>query len=42
MAGRSEADLLADFSYLEVADIRAALGFAAQLALRRDVELAIQ
>ena len=40
--GRSEADLLADFSYLEEADIRAALGFAAQLAQGHEVELAVQ
>ncbi|MFN0102464.1 MAG: DUF433 domain-containing protein [Bryobacteraceae bacterium] len=41
-AGRSEADLLADFSYLEEADIREALGFAAQLAQGHDVQLGAQ
>ena len=39
-AGRSEAELLADFDYLEEADIREALGFAAQLAQGHEVELA--
>jgi uncharacterized protein (DUF433 family) len=39
-AGRSFADLLADFPYLEEADIRAALGFAAQLAQGHEVQLA--
>lgn len=41
-AGRSEKDLLADFSYLEEADIREALGFAAQLAQGHEVELSVQ
>lgn len=41
-AGRSEAELLADFSYLEEADIREALGFAAQLAQGHEVELSVQ
>lgn len=39
-AGRSTQDLLADFPYLEDADIREALGFAAQLAQGYDVRLA--
>ncbi len=41
-AGRTEKDLLTDFSYLEVEDIREALGFAAQLAQGHHVELAVQ
>ena len=39
-AGRSIADLLADFPYLEEADIREALAYAASLAQGRDVRLA--
>jgi uncharacterized protein (DUF433 family) len=39
-AGRSIPELLADFPYLEEADIREALGYAAQLAQGRDVLLA--
>jgi uncharacterized protein (DUF433 family) len=39
-AGRTVDDLLKDFSYLEDADIRAALAFAAQLAQGRDIALA--
>lgn len=39
-AGRTVEDLLKDFSYLEDADIRAALAFAAQLAQGRDIALA--
>ncbi len=36
-AGRTIEQLLADFPYLEEADIREALGFAAQLAQGHDV-----
>lgn len=39
-AGRSTQDLLNDFPYLEEADIREALGFAAQLAQGHDVRIA--
>jgi len=39
-AGTTEAQLLADFTYLEEADIREALGFAAHLVQGHDVELA--
>jgi uncharacterized protein (DUF433 family) len=39
-AGRSTQDLLTDFPYLEEADIREALGFAAQLAQGHDVRIA--
>ena len=39
-AGRSIPDLLADFPYLEEADIREALAYAASLAQGRDVRLA--
>lgn len=39
-AGRTIEQLLADFPYLEEADIREALGFAAQLAQGYDVPLA--
>lgn len=39
-AGRSIADLLSDFPYLEEADIREALAYAASLAQGRDVLLA--
>ena len=36
-AGRTENELLADFPYLEEADIREALGFAGQLAQGHEV-----
>jgi uncharacterized protein (DUF433 family) len=39
-AGRTVADLLADFPYLEPEDIREALTFAASLAQGREVRLA--
>ena len=39
-AGRTLQDLLADFPYLEEADIRQALGYAAQLAQGHEVSLA--
>lgn len=39
-AGRSTQDLLTDFPYLEEADIREALGFAAQLAQGHEVRVA--
>ncbi len=39
-AGRSIADLLADFPYLEEEDIREALAYAASLAQGREVQLA--
>ncbi len=39
-AGRSIAELLADFPYLEEADILEALAFAAQLAQGYEVQLA--
>jgi uncharacterized protein (DUF433 family) len=39
-AGRTVPELLADFPYLEEADIREALGFAAQLAQGHDVRVA--
>jgi uncharacterized protein (DUF433 family) len=39
-AGRTVEQLLVDFPYLEDADIRAALAFAAQLAQGRDVTFA--
>lgn len=39
-AGRSVADLLVDFPYLEEEDIREALAFAANLAQGREVRLA--
>lgn len=38
-AGRSIADLLADFPYLEEQDIREALAYAASLAQGREVHL---
>ena len=40
-AGRTVEQLLADFAYLEEADIREALGYAAELAQGRDVVIAI-
>jgi uncharacterized protein (DUF433 family) len=39
-AGRSTADLLADFPYLEEQDISEALAYAASLAQGREVHLA--
>jgi uncharacterized protein (DUF433 family) len=39
-AGRTVEQLLGDFPYLEEADIRAALAFAAQLAPGHDIALA--
>jgi len=39
-AGRTIEELLSDFPYLEEADIREALAFAAQLAQGREVTLA--
>ncbi len=39
-AGRTVEELLVDFPYLEEADIREALSFAAELAQGRDVDLA--
>ena len=39
-SGRTEAELLADYPYLEQADIREALAFAAQLAQGHEVRLA--
>ncbi len=39
-AGRTIEQLLTDFPYLEEADIREALGFAAQLAQGHDVPVA--
>jgi len=39
-AGRTVEQLLSDFPYLEDADIREALAFAAQLAQGRDFRLA--
>jgi len=39
-AGRSIADLLTDFPYLEEQDIREALSYAASLAQGREVRLA--
>jgi uncharacterized protein (DUF433 family) len=39
-AGRTVEQLLEDFPYLEEADIRAALAFAAQLAQGHDAEIA--
>jgi len=39
-AGRSAADLLTDFPYLEDEDIREALTYAARLAQGREVQLA--
>ena len=39
-AGRTIDQLLTDFPYLEEADIREALGFAAQLAQGHDVPVA--
>ena len=39
-AGRSEQDLLDDFPYLELEDIRAALAFAAELSQGREFPLA--
>ena len=38
-AGRTVADLLTDFPYLEEPDIREALAFAASLAQGREVHL---
>lgn len=40
-AGRTVEQLLVDFPYLEEADIREALGYAAELAQGRDVVIAI-
>jgi uncharacterized protein (DUF433 family) len=40
-AGRTVEQLLADFPYLEEADIREALGYGAELAQGRDVVIAI-
>jgi uncharacterized protein (DUF433 family) len=40
-AGRTIPELLKDFPYLEEADIREALGYAAELAQGRDVVIAI-
>jgi uncharacterized protein (DUF433 family) len=39
-AGRTVEQVLEDFPYLEEADIRAALAFAAQLAQGRDIAVA--
>jgi uncharacterized protein (DUF433 family) len=39
-AGRNIEELLADFPYLEEADIREALAYAAELAQGHDVEIA--
>lgn len=39
-AGRTEKELLADFPYIEEADIREALSFAAQLAQGHEVRIA--
>jgi uncharacterized protein (DUF433 family) len=39
-AGRTVADLLTDFPYLEEQDIREALAFAARLAQGHEVQLA--
>lgn len=39
-AGRTPEQLLADFPYLEEADIREALAFAAHLAQGREIRLA--
>jgi uncharacterized protein (DUF433 family) len=39
-AGRTIEELLADFPYLEDADIREALGFAAQLAQGHEIPVA--
>lgn len=39
-SGRTEAQVLEDFPYLEEADIRAALAFAARLAQGHDVRMA--
>jgi uncharacterized protein (DUF433 family) len=39
-AGRTVSQLLADFPYLEEADIREALSFAASLAEGRDIPVA--
>ena len=39
-AGRTISELLADFLYLEEADIREALAFAANLAEGRDIPIA--
>ena len=39
-AGRTIPELLADFPYLEDADVRAALAFAASLAQGREIRLA--
>ena len=39
-AGRTVADLLADFPYLEEQDIREALAFAARLAQGHEIQLA--
>jgi len=39
-AGRTAEQLLADFPYLEEADIREALAFAAHLAQGREIRLA--
>ena len=39
-AGRTVEQLLSDFPYLEGADVREALAFAAQLAQGRDFRLA--
>jgi uncharacterized protein (DUF433 family) len=39
-AGRTEAELLADYPYLETEDIRQALAYAASLAQGREVRIA--
>jgi uncharacterized protein (DUF433 family) len=39
-AGRTERELLEDFPYLQTADLREALAFAAQLAQGHEVRLA--
>ena len=39
-AGRTAAELLTDFPYLEEQDIREALGFAARLAQGHEIQLA--
>lgn len=39
-AGRSVADLLSDFAYLEENDVREALAFAARLAQGHEIRLA--
>jgi uncharacterized protein (DUF433 family) len=39
-AGRKEAEILADFPYLEESDLREALAFAAELAQGHEVRMA--